>query len=179
MWRPERVAHLAILNAPHPAAFLRELRHNARQRLKSWYVLFFQLPRLPELLLGRDGCLLLAEAIRRSAVNQAAFPDEQLAVYRQAFSQPGALSAALAYYRALGRFGFRRLSRAVRPITCPTLIIWGEQDAALVPELTDDLAPWVPNLRVRRVPSSGHWVQQEAPDLVNAELISFMASAHH
>ena len=174
MWAPERVEKLVILNAPHPGAYLRELRRNWRQRLASWYVLFFQIPGLPERLLSRDHCRPIAEMLRRSVAVQDAFSAADLERYREVFARPGALSAALAYYRALGRAGMRTMERSVRPIAAPTLMIWGEQDPALVPALTEGLDAWVPDLRVVRVPDSSHWVQQEKPELVNAELLRFL-----
>jgi pimeloyl-ACP methyl ester carboxylesterase len=174
MWAPERVAKLAILNAPHPGTYLRELRHNPRQMLRSWYVGFFQLPRLPEWWLGRNRCRAVAELLRRTAVQSAAFEAADLEAYRLACSRPGALSAALGYYRALGRQGPRGLARSLRPIEAETLVIWGEQDVALVPELLTGLERWVPRLRLVRVPDSGHWVQLERPDLVNAALLDFL-----
>jgi pimeloyl-ACP methyl ester carboxylesterase len=173
MWAPERVERLAILNAPHPGAYLRELRRSWRQRLRSWYVLFFQLPWLPEWLLSRGGCRVLAALQRRMAVVPGTFSAADLAIYRRVFCQPGALSAALAYYRALGRIGLRNVERYIRPVQAPTLVIWGRHDAALVPELATGLEPWVPDLRVLQVPNSGHWVHQEQPDLVNRALLEF------
>jgi epoxide hydrolase 4 len=175
MWEPERVERLAILNAPHPGAYFRELRRNPRQLLRSWYVGLFQLPGLPEWVLGRRRCRGIAELLRRSAIVPEAFSDADLAHYRRAMCRPGALHAALAYYRAFIRTPPRQLTRQLRPTTVPTLVVWGEQDAALVPELADGLEAWAPNLRVRRVPDAGHWVQHERPDLVNRLLLEFLA----
>jgi pimeloyl-ACP methyl ester carboxylesterase len=174
MWAPERVAKLAILNAPHPATYLRELRRNPRQMLKSWYVGFFQLPRLPEWWLGRERCRPLADLLRRTAVQPEAFSETDLEAYRVAGCRPGVLTAALDYYRALGRQGPKRLGRSLRPIEAETLVIWGQQDVALVPELLDGLEAWVPNLRVVRVADSGHWIQLERPEVVNTALLEFL-----
>jgi pimeloyl-ACP methyl ester carboxylesterase len=175
MWAPERVERLAILNAPHPATYFRELRRDWRQRRRSWYVLYFQIPALPERLLSRDGCRPIADLFRNTTVVPGTFSEADLEIYRQVFCQPGALSAALAYYRALGRAGFRNVERNIRPIQAPTLLIWGQQDVALVPELASGLEPWVPNLRVQRIPTAGHWVHQEQPDQVNQALLEFLS----
>ena len=59
-------------------------------------------------------------------------------------------------------------------VEAPTLLIWGEQDIALGLELTTGLDPWVPNLRVKRIPDSGHWVQQEQPAKVNLYMLEFL-----
>jgi epoxide hydrolase 4 len=174
-WRPDLVERLAIVNAPHPGAYLRELRRNGRQRLASWYVVWFQVPWLPERLLGRDGARPVAELLQRTTVRPDAFTPADLAVYRRAFSRPGALRAALGYYRALGRTDPRKLLRSLRPIRAPTLLIWGEQDVALMPELSQELTAWVPDLRVARLPEAGHWVHQEQPEQVNQALIEFLA----
>jgi epoxide hydrolase 4 len=177
MYAPARVERLAILNAPHPGVYMRELHRNPAQRLRSWYVLLFQVPGLAEWLLGRDRCRALVTMLRRSAVVQEAFTDQDLEAYRRVFERPGALTAALSYYRALGRVGLRNMSRAVRVIQAPTHVVWGLRDVALVPELTEGLEAWVPRLSVVRVPDSGHWIQQERPDLVNAELTRFFGDA--
>jgi pimeloyl-ACP methyl ester carboxylesterase len=176
MWHPARVERLVVVNAPHPAAYLREIRRSWRQRARSWYVLFFQIPRLADWLLERDRAALIATTLRGTAVNPDAFDDLDLEVYRRAFSRPGALRGPLAFYRALGRFGLSRFEAATRRIDAPTLLLWGLQDRALVPELTEGLESWVPDLRVVREPQSGHWLQQEQPELVNRELLAFLAS---
>ena len=103
------------------------------------------------------------------------FSEADLELYRQVFCQPGAITAALAYYRALGRAGFRQVERHLRPIQAPTLLIWGQQDVALVSELASYLEPWVPNLRLLRLPTAGHWAHQEQPDQVNQALLAFLS----
>ena len=174
MWAPERVERLVVLNGPHPAAFRRELRRNPRQLLKSWYMFYFQLPRLPEWWLGRDGARALAELLPRTAVQRETFSDEALRAYRTAFSRPGRLHAAIEYYRGVARLGWRGLGPLLRPIDAPTLLLWGQQDVALTPELADGLERWVPDLQVIRVADSGHWLHQERPELVNRALLEFL-----
>jgi pimeloyl-ACP methyl ester carboxylesterase len=177
MWAPSRVDRLAILNAPHPGAYLRELRRNPRQWLKSWYIGFFQLPRVPEWALGRRNCLAIARMLRDSAVDRETFSRADLMEYRRAMCRPGALRSALAYYRALGRTPPWELARRIRTINAPTLVIWGERDVALVPELAEGLERWVPNLRVEWVREAGHWIQHERPERVNRLLAEFIAEA--
>ncbi len=174
MWSPERVERLAILNAPHPAAYFRELRRNPRQWLKSWYIGVFQIPRLPEWLLGRRRCAGIARMLRSSATRSDVFSQDDLAAYRRAMCRPGALTATLAYYRALGRTRPGELRRQVHPIQAPTLVIWGQRDVALAPQLADDLDRWAPRTRVERVPDAGHWVHHERPELVNDLLRDFL-----
>ncbi len=167
---PEAVEKLVICNAPHPARMQAELRH-FRQLRKSWYVFFFQLPWLPEALLGSSPARFLERGMRGSAVRKSAISDEDLRVYTEALSQPGALTAAINYYRAIGRWGVHLPNL---PIAAPTLLIWGEEDIALGRELVAGTERYVPNLRVHRIPNCGHWVQQEAFDEVRQVMLDFL-----
>lgn len=172
--RPHRVERLAILNAPHPAVFAEHLRTNRAQQRRSWYMGFFLLPALPELAFKANDYALL-ERIFREQIPAGTFGDEDLAAYKDALSKPGALTAALNWYRAAGRQGARGLYTGTQ-MRCdvPTLLIWGEADVALGPELVDGTAQYVPDLTVRRLPGVSHWVQQEAPAQVNRFLLEFL-----
>ena len=171
---PQMTERLIVLNAPHPDALLRELR-NPQQLRKSWYIFALQIPWLPEYLLGRNHAEAIGRMIYDAAVQKAAFPPSVLARYREAMNKPGALRASISYYRALFR-NPPRPTGSERQITLPTLLIWGEQDIALDIALTKGLEQWVPNIQVRRIPNSGHWVQQEKPDLVNQWIAQFLQS---
>jgi pimeloyl-ACP methyl ester carboxylesterase len=173
MERPEVIERLAILNAPHPAAFRRELRR-ARQWLRSWYIGFFQLPWIPEWFLRLGNFALLERMLRRQPVRPDAFTTEDIRRYQQALSTPGALTAALHYYRAAWR-DRARAARGMGQVTCPTLLIWGERDAYLGVGLTQGLEPWVPNLRIERLDAS-HWVQNDAVETVNRLLVDFLGA---
>ncbi|HEX2174192.1 MAG TPA: alpha/beta hydrolase [Dehalococcoidia bacterium] len=170
---PEVVEALAILNAPHPAAYRRALRRYPRQLLRSWYVGFFQIPFLPEQLLTAFGGRLTAVLLRGSA-RRHTFTPADLAVYRAAITVPGAARAALAYYRALPR-RLRSVDDWSRRIECPTLVLWGERDPALDLALLDELDRWVPNLTVRTFPGATHWIPEDAPDEVNRALLDWLA----
>ncbi len=165
---PDVIKKLVILNAPHPARFEEEVRR-PRQFFRSTYALFFQLPGLPELLLGANRCWPLARLMQRSAVEKGAFSEADLERYREAMSRPGTLTAALNYYRAAS---LRRLPRD-QTVRTPTLIVWGEHDAALGKELTYGLERWVPDLTIRYL-DCGHWTQQERPEEVNRYLMEFL-----
>jgi pimeloyl-ACP methyl ester carboxylesterase len=161
------ISRLIIMNVPHPALMQKGLR-TRRQLTKSWYIFFFQLPWIPEWGLARRGCEAIGRVFRDMAVDKSRFPEEVLRVYRDAADRPGALTAMLNYYRALVR-GFRRIRRrGMAPINIPTLMIWGEVDAALGKELTYGTQEYVSNLTLRYLPNVSHWVQQEAPETVNA-----------
>jgi pimeloyl-ACP methyl ester carboxylesterase len=161
------ISRLIIMNVPHPALAQKGLR-TLRQLKRSWYIFFFQLPSIPEWGLARNNHEAIGRAFRDMAIDKSRFPDEVLRVYRDAAARPGALTAMLNYYRALIR-GFRRTSRrGTRRIDTPTLMIWGEVDVALGKELTYGTEKFVSNLTLRYLPNVSHWVQQEAPETVNA-----------
>jgi epoxide hydrolase 4 len=174
MARPELLTKLVILNAPHPAAFFRELRRSA-QLLRSLYILFFQLPALPEWALTAGDFALLARMWRRQPVNSDAFTPHDIALYKKALARPGALTAALNYYRAL-LHAPGELRRDVQRIAAPTLLIWGERDPYLSVALSTGLETWIPNLRVVRLSDASHWVQNDAPQRVNHLLLDFLRS---
>jgi epoxide hydrolase 4 len=170
MSHPQRVDRLVIANAPHPAAFRRELKRGG-QLLRSWYAGFFQLPLIPEWILGRDHCAAIGRIFRRSPERPGAFSEADIAAYRDAAADPGALRAMIAYYRAALRHPAPRQGT----VGAPTLLIWGEKDRALSPRLTVGLERWVPELSVLRIAEAGHWVMADAPDQVNAAMVGFLA----
>lgn len=165
--RPLRpVERFIVLNLPHPALFFARL-FRFPQILRSWYIFFFQLPFVPEWLLTAFG----AKVIGNMAVDKSRFPDEVLVVYRRQALGPGAMTAMLNYYRALfrqwpTRKQLRDLERTILEI--PTLMIWGERDSALGKELTLGTEELVRDFTLRFLPDVSHWVQQEAPETVNA-----------
>lgn len=172
MHHPEVVDKLIVMNAPHPATYLREIRSNPAQQRKSWYVGFFQLPIVPEELIGHDPVESARRFFRHGAINQEAFSSFDIHVMATALAQPGALTGMINWYRAVVRDPSSLEN--LRPIDRPTLLIWAEDDAALGRSLTYGLEPWISNLKIHYIPHCGHWVQNEAPDEVNAELIAFM-----
>lgn len=168
MTHSDYVDKLVVINAPHPAAFERELLHGD-QLLRSYYIFLFQLPLLPEALMR----LTLRASLRSSAPTPATFPDNALDVYQNAISQPHALTSMINYYRATVRH-FLSLRKQVRTITSPALLIWGMKDFALSPSLTEGLEEWVSDLRIERIEDCGHWVPEEKPGLVVESLLEFL-----
>ncbi|NMW31619.1 alpha/beta fold hydrolase [Altererythrobacter sp. RZ02] len=163
---------LIILNVPHPKCGQREIK-KWRQLKKSWYIFFFQIPWLPEKLLARGKGRAIQMAFRGNAVNTELFDDQALEPYRQAALRPGALTAMLSYYRALLQIPDGR-DLPTYQVDIPTLVLWGEQDIALDIHLLDGLEDYVPDLTIKRFPEASHWVQQDVPDAVNAELQSWL-----
>lgn len=173
--RPTAIERLVILNVPHPAVAERGIRR-PRQLLRSWYVFFFQLPWLPERLLTAFGARMVRRVFRDMAVHKERFPDTVLDVYAEAAQQPGAAKAMIDYYRALLRGGgARRQAGLGYPILeVPTLMIWGLQDSALGPELTEGTDRYVSDLTLHRIEDASHWVQQDVPERVNALLSEWL-----
>jgi pimeloyl-ACP methyl ester carboxylesterase len=163
---------LIIMNVPHPAVFARVLRGSLAQLRRSWYVFFFQLPVVPELMLGARGARAVGEAFVGMAVDKSAFPEDVLAHYRGNALAPGALTAMINYYRA-NFWGLARARDAAR-IEVPVLMIWGEEDTALGLELTEGYEGHVTDFTLAQLPGVSHWVQQEAPEKVNARMLSWM-----
>lgn len=162
---PERVERLVVLNAAHPELYRRGMMRPS-QVWKSWYVLFFQLPGLPELLVqSRD---YLEEIMQEEAPD--AFPDAILDVYLAGLRRPGVAKAAINYYRAAREHPIA----APGTIGAKTLVLWGDNDEALSRELLQGLAAYVPDHRVVHLPKSSHWVAEDEPDRVTSELLAFL-----
>jgi pimeloyl-ACP methyl ester carboxylesterase len=173
MRRPDLVDRLAVLNAPHPAAFRREMR-NPRQWLRSWYMFFFQLPYLPEWWLQANHYALLESMMRLQPARPGAFTEDDIRRYKEALAQPGARTATVNWYRALFRYPGEM--KEVKPILAPTLLVWGERDPYLGVNMTRGLERWVPDLRVVRLPGVSHWVQNDEPAEVNRLLLEFLTA---
>ena len=179
MMRPEIVERLVVMNCPHLERMSYALRHNPRQMLRSWYMLFFQLPRIPEWIFRRNNFDALARALRDGTIQRNVFSENDLDYFRAAFRNPYSITAAINYYRANFRSGVMTRPGANnwidKKISAPTLLIWGEQDFALGKELTDDMDKlFTGPFEIKYIPDSGHWVQQEKPDLVNAYVRDFL-----
>ncbi len=175
--RPDVVDKLIVMNCPHIGRFRDELKSNFRQLRRSWYMFFFQLPWLPEALFRADNFRVLRTVMRDSAVQKQAFSDEDLRYLLDTFApRRYTVTAAINYYRAMFR------SSIVHPpqwfsnkIAAPTRLIWGEQDFALGKELTYGMEGlFTGPFTIKYIPDSGHWVQQEKPELVNQYMREFL-----
>jgi pimeloyl-ACP methyl ester carboxylesterase len=176
MSRLRPLERLVIMNVPHPACFERGIR-TLRQLRRSWYMFFFQLPWLPEAAIAARGYEAIERSFRGMAVDKSRFPDEVIDVYKKNAAEPGALTAMLNYYRALPRSAGMQKKRGHPKIDVPTLLVWGERDAALGKELTYGTEDHVSDLTLRYLPDVSHWVQQEAPERVNAILEAWLTGA--
>lgn len=170
---PAHVKKLAILNVPHPAVMRRAVLEDAEQRKKSWYIFFFQLPRLPEQRLAQEGYTNLIRALKGSS-RRGTFTDDDIAAYRQAWSQPGAISAMLNWYRAAVRGQAQTV--ALGRITVPTLMIWGARDTALSRSMAQPSIELCDDGRLVFLEEASHWVQHEEPARVNQLLLEFLGA---
>lgn len=174
-FHPEVVERLAILNVPHPRRMLHGLRQ-PRQLLKSWYFFVFQLPWLPERFVRARRWWYFRYGFEHDA-RPGAFTSQDIARYIEAWSQPGAATTMINYYRAVFRESPKRAEARIRPVSAPTLVIWGEQDRYLGAELADPDPTDVPNLeRVVRLPGASHWVHHDEPEQVTQLLVDFFAA---
>src|SRR4051812_4093913 len=171
MFIEDRLDRLVILNAPHPAAYLREVRR-PRQALRSYYAFLFQLPWLPEAVIAAGDFQLLRRMFRNDPLQP--FSDADIDAYVRTFSGPRGLTGPINYYRAAFLFGPARLATQISPIKVPTLLLWGLRDRYLVPELMQGLEAQVKDLRVERHPAATHWIQHDELEWVNERIIEFL-----
>jgi pimeloyl-ACP methyl ester carboxylesterase len=166
---PQRIAKLVVLNVPHPSVMRKFLSTRVRQLLRSWYMFFFQLPWLPETLFSANDFQIGVRALLRSS-RAGTFPADDLAQYRAAWSQPGAVTAMINWYRALFRL---RAKFPDRTVHIPTRILWGERDAFLMPEMAKESLRYCTDAELYTFADATHWLQHEEPARVSELLIDF------
>lgn len=182
MTQPERVSRLVILNSPHPVLFARALVADEAQRHASAYMNWLRAPG-SEAALAEDNFRRL-ERFFTSMGAATWFSGEVREAYLRAWSQPGALTGGVNYYRAsplhpataedpgASALSLREEDFVVR---VPTLVIWGDQDAALLPVVLDGLERVVPDLRVERIADATHWLVHERPESIADSIRRFAA----
>ena len=187
MRHPDWLERLIIVNAPHPGVFQRELTANPAQQQASQYMLMFRTAGA-EAMLSADNFAALNARILQPLVAAGHLTEADRKAYLEAWSQPGALTGGLNYYRA-ARVGppspEGAPARGIKDdapaehgfvVRVPTLVIWGMRDVALLPGLLDGLEEYVPDLTVRRIDDGSHWVIHERPDVVNRHIHDFLAA---
>lgn len=170
---PALVERLIVLNIPHPVCFKAGLRA-PQQLLRSWYIFAFQLPLLPEWLIRRNDYQILESVFRGMAKHPEAFSDDDIQAYKTAIAQPGALTAAINYYRNV--FRSSGSTSFDRVLEVPTLMIWGEDDQPLRKELSYGTENYVQDFQIRYIPNCSHWVQHDRPHQVNQYIWEFLSS---
>ena len=183
MAHPQTLSKLVIVNSPHPVTFARELAHNPAQAEASQYMNLFRTDRA-ERVLSENDYARLANMTLESWGGGAVDPAER-AAYVEAWSQPGALTGSLNYYRASPLYppvgddpGARALQLAPADfmVRVPTLVVWGMRDAALLPGNLDGLQECVPDLWIERLPEASHWVMHEEPARLNRLIREFIGA---
>jgi pimeloyl-ACP methyl ester carboxylesterase len=168
---PRRLTSATMIQAPHPAVWLRAIREDPEQRIKSRYLQILRMPWLSEMSLKLGNFAGLSRAFRSSARPEA-FSPEALEVYREAWGRPGALTGMLNWYRAL--FVAELATPAPKSLKPPTLVLWGDRDEFGVPKLADDSVALCANARLRRIPQATHWVIHDAPEVVRDALLDHL-----
>ena len=172
---PAALEKLIVINAPHPAVFARLLMSDPAQQRASEYMELFRSPQAEQILSANDFDVLANRVMVFGSQNGLHLEDKP--EYIKAWSQPGALTGGLNYYRA------NRLSAAAladvpsaSPFTVkvPTLVIWGENDPAMVLQNLDGLADFVPHLTIKRIPQASHWLVHRQSAQVNAYIREFL-----
>jgi epoxide hydrolase 4 len=172
MNHPEVVDRLAILNAAHPRKLNQGLKHPSQLR-KSWYFFYFQPPDLPERHVRAKDWRFFRKFLGDA---QPPYTQDEMDRYVEAWSQPGAATGMINYYRAAVRppKGYKP---EIRPIAAPTLVIWGQRDRYLGENLAEPERSDVPNLdRVERLPNASHWVHHDESERVTQLLTGFFAT---
>lgn len=178
---PNLVEKLIIINAPHPNVFAKLIAKNKDQQTSSQYVLFFRTPNA-EGALSANNYKILFDAIITSDME---FSDTDRQMYVEAWSQAGALTGGLNYYRAGGlrppsegekisELTDEQMEISPVMINVPTLVIWGEKDTALTVHNLKGLDEYVPELIIKRIPEGSHWVINEQPDKINSLIREFI-----
>jgi pimeloyl-ACP methyl ester carboxylesterase len=173
MLYPHMLERLAILNAPHPVRLQQALFRSFSQLKKSWYMLYFQIPELPERFLAADDFKNLRHSL--SLGRSGRVPLEQIQPYVDAARRADGLRGGLNYYRAMMRSLLTGRLPKPEPIDAPVLVLWGEKDPFLGKELAQPPSSWVKNARVEFLPNASHSVQLDEPEQVGALLAQFFA----
>ena len=172
---PQYLSKLGAFQVPPPIILKRN--YSLRQFAASWYMFFFQLPYLPEFLLGLNDFALLRRAVKETTAERGIIGDSDIDTYKKAWSEPGALTAMLNYYRANVLSRFMKPSGIEKKITVPTLFVYGQQDTAIIPESVRGVGDVIDaKFEQFLVPTAAHWIQQEIPNEINDILLEFLAS---
>jgi epoxide hydrolase 4 len=177
---PDMLERLVIVNAPHPTVFGKLLREDPDQQKASQYMLMFRSPEA-EATLSADGYQRLASLVLADGMRDGTITEADRREYVAAWSQPGALTGGLNYYRA-AQIGPVTAATAAPPssaapplvIRVPTLVVWGERDTALLTSNLNGLDQYVPELTVKRIPEGTHWVVRERAAEVNRVIRAFL-----
>jgi len=171
IWHPKRLHRLGIINVPHPTVMRRFLLRDLEQIRLSWYIFFFQLPWLPESSMRAKDWYGAVRALRGSGKIHT-FTNEDIKKYKEAWSQPGAMTAMLNWYRAAARY--QPPATNDMRVHVPTLMLWGAKDVALSYRMARPSIDYCDDGNLIFFPDATHWVQHEEADEVNKHLLDFI-----
>jgi len=180
---PLRVERLIIVNAPHPLVFQKSLIEDPGQRDASQYMNFFRSP-VAEAAITGMGLDTFLDRLMLTHVGGTELPAEERRNYLDDWSQPGALTAMLNWYRASKIVIPGPGEEAEAPmwtrgpfpkLKMPTLVVWGLKDTALLPVQLDGLSDLIEDLRLVTSPTAGHFITWEEPGIVTSAIRDFMA----
>lgn len=175
MLHPHRVKSLLVLNILHPERLFHGLRHGWRQRLRSWYMFAFLIPRVPERILARDRSVSFVHLFTREPRHP--FPNDEIDRYRSTFNGPESFVGPINYYRSLIHGRGRVAREAIWPIGCPTKIVFGAHDPHLLLELVPPRPDLVPDCTIEILHNTGHWPHHDEPDHVTTAILDWAAGA--
>ena len=179
---PQLLEKLVIVNSPHPIPFARELANNAEQQAASQYMNLFRTDKAERVLSENNYQRLLGMTLQ--GWGRGSLDEAEKAAYLDAWSQPGALTGSLNYYRASPLYpptdadpGAKalKLDPANFMVRVPTLVVWGMRDKALLPGCLEGLEECVPDLRIERLPEASHWVMHDEPEKLNRLIRDFVS----
>lgn len=197
---PTALERLILLNAPHPIQWFKTLISNRDQLRRSWYLFAFQIPNLPEWMIQQNLKEFVRHVFQEQAIRKGGFTRDDATIYQAALEKSGVLRAALSYYREflsphnLVRHwtdiwyslnlptlpGQPAINQGIRQISTPTLVLWGADDPFFSHQLTEEMEKSTcASLKFTLIPHCGHWIQQEAPQTVNREILQFLRHPHH
>ena len=167
---PERLDKLVIINVPHPLVLKRLLWTSPRQLARSWYMFAMQLPGLMEWAGRRNNWQAMADGLKNTSL-PGTFTDADFGEYRKAWSQPGAFTAMLNWYRAMFRYGSSRPKH--ERITTPTLMLWGRRDKFIGPEGAELSLALCDRGELVMFDENTHWLQHERPEEIARRIVEF------
>jgi pimeloyl-ACP methyl ester carboxylesterase len=170
-WHPDRVRSLTAVSVPHPAAYTVAYRTDPEQKERSGYIrLFWQQGKAEEVLLADDGRRL--RRMLSGGEGETGIPAEAIEQYVSVLSAPGALTAALNWYRAMNS------SDRVDPVGVPTTYVWSDGDVAIGRTAAEACANYVTgDYRFVELPGITHWIPEQAPDQLAAAILKRIASS--
>ncbi len=167
-WHPERVRTLTAVSVPHPLAYGWAFRHDPEQQQKASYIALFRMPGKAEEVLLADGGRRL-----RRVLDGGDLAPEAIEEYVEHLSEPGALTAALNWYRAMSA----RDAEGLGPVTVPTTYVWSTGDVALARAGAERCGEHVSaDYRFVELDGISHWIPEQAPDALTAAIQDLLAT---